>query len=76
MMGHVLPEQVEKHVEDSPSPQANAEMAGMGSSIQPVPIPYRQVESIEMRMEALPELMQSDPVTMDAAQFDTNPAAP
>jgi len=55
MMGQVVPEQVEEHLERSPSPQAYAEMAGMGSANQPEPIPYREVESIEMRMEAIPD---------------------
>ena len=54
-MGKVVPEQVEEHLERSPSPQAYAEMAGMGSANQPEPIPYREVESIEMRMEAIPD---------------------
>ncbi len=47
-------------------------MAGIGSANQPEPIPYRQVESVEMRMEPL-QMMQSDVhVGEGVAQFETN----
>jgi hypothetical protein len=67
--------QEENALDPSPSPQAyeleqEVFMAGAGSAIQPEPIPYRQVESVEMRMEPMHSDMQVE--GGGAAQFDTH----